>query len=596
MTFIQLSILFTLFSFFFKTSAKPFKLTALLHPCPFPNNNNLDKIPQQIFHIFEFTSSPDANLAGALIISDTKEDGYRLSFAAGVSKRATATTSDKLFFARSESVSNVTLVFPGGDGDDDDDDDDDNEVTHTAINHAINYAINSATTSLHDWSSLISSPRPELGGTIVKLDKSEAEIPFEAVIVYHDDVLVARGQVPEEIARGVRRGRFVVSGEDNLKNDNGIFCGVQSLTSSSVTHKNKNKNSPTTTLFEIIDVGTPQLTLVPAPNPNNPNPEPHNSLIFFSHNSNYDIYFQLYVNFLKLLLPSSEHPWKFYVDRCTMQDNDCEMYVPIHNTTTIAAINQHVNHRTVPLSFISRIHRSKSKSKSKSKTTRLILFHLNHEQPATTNTFDLQNNYPLISLLSDYSNFDQVFRQYYLPGGGSASSEVKYLPLGPAVRPVLHSGGPQTRPIKCSFIGNLNDTETNAFSPPSKISSRLQMNSTLFDECLIVSTPAGVGGLQIRDETMLNSAFCLAPEGNNFETFRFWEALSGGCCPVLVGGEEGRKFFDMHGIPTGVAVLADDWEGAKEIMNKIYFEEGEFGLEVMQKKGADLLAKLKLDL
>jgi len=200
-------------------------------------------------------------------------------------------------------------------------------------------------------------------------------------------------------------------------------------------------------------------------------------------------------------------------------------------------------------------------------------------------------------LFSDYEKYDYVWRHYELSDDNNVGvrgdeRRYHYLPLGSAWRPVQHTanGGvskPATgRQIKCSFIGNVKNSNRKTI-PTLPPNNRTAMVDALTHECNVVHSLAN-SDLQTRDSLMGETTFCPCPGGNNFETFRFYEALEAGCVPVLVRGEPGLdEFLFAHMLVNDdFFILADNWEHSLELMNDIYYhDDAGLLLGVMQANG-----------
>ena len=112
-------------------------------------------------------------------------------------------------------------------------------------------------------------------------------------------------------------------------------------------------------------------------------------------------------------------------------------------------------------------------------------------------------------------------------GGGN----VTCLPLGPGNAAVdISEGGGEcgAEPARlCTFTGNL-------VSPTHRSGMKAAMEQCDVTHSLNLTGSGGVDGRYYDD--VVGARFCLLPGGNNYETFRVYEALEwGGCVGVLIG-------------------------------------------------------------
>ena len=123
--------------------------------------------------------------------------------------------------------------------------------------------------------------------------------------------------------------------------------------------------------------------------------------------------------------------------------------------------------------------------------------------------------------------YSYAFRNYPHPSLCGPFTNATCLPLGPCNVGVsfdLPTCAPDPPSILCSFVGNLN-------SPPTRM-NLIDMPSCYVRHSLNLT---GTGSLDdVYKTEMSKSKFCLLPPGNNYETFRVYEALEWGCVGVLL--------------------------------------------------------------
>jgi len=144
-----------------------------------------------------------------------------------------------------------------------------------------------------------------------------------------------------------------------------------------------------------------------------------------------------------------------------------------------------------------------------------------------------------------------------------AESKIQVIPLGyhwaNNNNPIIHSPGIPFREFQYSFFG----TNWSNRSEKMKvlIDSKLHGNYKFFPDW---NDPASLNKTEYIS-AMLDSIFVPCPDGNNPETFRFYEALQCGCIPIVVKSKENEAWFkwvSKH-IPL---VNISSWEEAIRIM------------------------------
>jgi hypothetical protein len=246
------------------------------------------------------------------------------------------------------------------------------------------------------------------------------------------------------------------------------------------------------------------------PYDNNPSPFSGTTFLYLSTGADMDIYLFLYIKFLHQVLPK---PHRFVTAR--------GIYYPPGKTVLVH------NHHSHPLLNATQLH-DYAVTYQKIHGTKPALIHMNHELTTLE-----RDRFEASDLAAAYDQFGAVYRNYF----HEALPAAKVLPLGPANAALdvpSRTDEETLRSKNCVFIGNTNNGDGSRTSLFSSASMR--------EYCDLVNVTALAGSGVVSEgyrRALKGSVFCLCPGGNNFETFRFYEALRDGCIPVLDATEKG---------------------------------------------------------
>jgi hypothetical protein len=170
------------------------------------------------------------------------------------------------------------------------------------------------------------------------------------------------------------------------------------------------------------------------------------------------------------------------------------------------------------------------------------------------------------SPINSLGRYEFAIRNYYHEDLLKTS---RFLPLGPANtaprgESEVEASAGASRPVACSFTGNPSNrpSRQKLFSDPSMSAfCRLSQSSVMVGN--------GAEDTAYREQ-LRNTDFCPVPGGNNFETFRIYEALEDGCVPVIRRGDDGYREWKqgLSGARGGdfdasdFVVECDEWDEA----------------------------------
>ena len=328
---------------------------------------------------------------------------------------------------------------------------------------------------------------------------------------------------------------------------------------------------------------------------------------YYSSSEDWDTYWELYHKWtVEVLLRATRKRRPVTIrlarcpDPCSLQTIPMPQLSHSSNVDALIVINAHASPRLDLRLFALELRSRMTKGGTeRGPGSKLFLLHQNHEQPwvgdgrvdisvsaggGSASPSDWRNGYPggIQGLAAAYSHWDGVLRQYnYSPltkavathhrslqrGALKDSGLLSYVPLGPAWGADQsfeddkgYSKKIQTTMVKaserrslCFFAGaeaQFGGTADRA-AMLNALQSEVQASHSPLCELHLGSKPSHRDEPATRPlerglylDSLRRAIFAPCPSGNNWETFRHWEALASGAIPVSVVPPKDRSYLD----------------------------------------------------